>query len=249
MGMIYAYFDESGKHVDHPVVTFCGVCAPKLSVEGFDNAWNELLRQYQLRALHMVKVLRTKKFTPNTPAVTNRERIEALKPFADCINEHFELGLIEAWDVKGFKSISKNARAKLGNPDDPYYIAFTRGILELLNHFGEEHILTLVCDDDQQTAWDCYRHFRGVTRVHDLARKRIAALCFANDEHFPALQAADMIAFLARLEAKYRFYGIRYSYHELLHYLTRDEPTGRMKWRAGFFDETQLKGLSQALER
>jgi uncharacterized protein DUF3800 len=57
MAIIHAFFDESGKHKDHPVVTFCGVCAPQSKLQQFDDAWNGLLRHYGLSSLHMAQDL------------------------------------------------------------------------------------------------------------------------------------------------------------------------------------------------
>lgn len=58
MGVIYAYFDESGKHNDHPVVSFTGVCTRPEALGPFDAEWQALLRQYGLDELHMVKAVR-----------------------------------------------------------------------------------------------------------------------------------------------------------------------------------------------
>src|SRR6266567_3312717 len=190
MAVIYAYFDESGKKGDHPVVTFSGLCATESKLQQFDSAWRVLLRQYELPFFHMVRVWRASvSLSKKLPAQTVDERIEALKPFADCINEHLELGLIQALDVKGFNAMSKNARAKLGNTTDPYYVAFARALLELADYAQEGDLINLVCDDDAETAWDCYRHYRGIRRAHEKVRRKTIALSFADDKHFPALQA------------------------------------------------------------
>jgi hypothetical protein len=86
------------------------------------------------------------------------ERIDALIPFADCINEHFDVGLLQALDVKGFNKLTDEAKKGLGSPDDPYYLAFARGLLEIAGYVQGEDKISLICDDDIQTAWDCYRH-------------------------------------------------------------------------------------------
>jgi hypothetical protein len=52
------YCDESGKHSDHPVVTFSGVCVAQPKLQQFDDALKELLRRYELRSLHMAAILR-----------------------------------------------------------------------------------------------------------------------------------------------------------------------------------------------
>ncbi len=125
VAILWAYFDESGKQSDHPVVSFSGVCAPESKIPAFSDAWQSLLRQYGINALHMAKAgrLKEKVGVKMLRGQTAQQRTEALKPFADCINEYLEYGFIQAWDVKGFKAMSQSARQKLGSVDDPYFLA------------------------------------------------------------------------------------------------------------------------------
>lgn len=122
MAILHAYFDESGKQNDHPAVTFTGVCVSDSRLSAFDDAWNTLLRQYGIKALHMAKASRLKEM--NGPKMPRHqpihERIEALKPFSDCINTHLEVGVSQAIDVKGFGQLTVQAKKGLGTPDDPY---------------------------------------------------------------------------------------------------------------------------------
>jgi hypothetical protein len=50
LAVIQAFFDESGKKGDHPVVTFSGVCVGRRRLDAFDEAWSTLLRHYDLPA-------------------------------------------------------------------------------------------------------------------------------------------------------------------------------------------------------
>jgi hypothetical protein len=183
MAVILCYCDESGKQGDHPVVTFSGLCLAQPKLAAFDDAWNTLLRL-------------SEKHGPKMPrGQTASERIKALIPFADCINQHFELGLVQALDIAGFNAMSKDARAKIGSPNDPYFIAFMRGGGEVLDYAHDEDKVSIICDDDRATALDCYRHYRGLCTAHEKWRDKIISLTFADDRYFPALQAADMLAF------------------------------------------------------
>jgi hypothetical protein len=250
MAIVNMYFDESGKHHDHPVVTLTGMCVSESKLAQFDNAWNTLLRQYGLRALHMVDAMTNKKLSPTIPAVTVSERIEAMKPFADCINTNLEYGLIQALDVKGFRALAKGVRAGLGNPDDPYYISFARALLEIVDYIQPDDRIGLICDFDNATAWDCFRHWKGIRVKHPLIRKLTVSLAFADDEYFPALQAADMVAYLARLEAVRQFYGTPHSYKKLLDYLIDKRPTAStLKWGVMFADEGLMRSLQTQRDR
>jgi hypothetical protein len=244
------YCDESGKHSDHPVVTFSGVCVAQPKLQQFDDALKELLRRYELRSLHMARVSRlSEKHGSLMPrGQSAEERMNALIPFADCINDKLELGLLQAWDVEGFNSLSKSAKHGFGSPNDPYFIAFTRGLLEAVDYVHEDHRLSLICDHDIETAWDSYRHYKGVRNAHEKVRKKTVAITFADDEYFPALQAADMVAFLSRLEAKSRFYGDRYDFRRLFDYVTKEKGPNRMAWKTMFADKKMIKELGTAQE-
>lgn len=250
MAILYGYFDESGKHKDHPVVAFSGVCAMQSKLPAFEQAWKEILRYYGMKSLHMAKAGRlSEKICDKMPrGQTAEARTAALKPFADCINEHLELGFIQAWDVEGFNSLSKKARYPLGNVADPFYIAFVRGLAEIIDYVHGDDRVALICDDDLATAWDCYKYYRGVKAADPAVREKVVSLGFANDDHFVTLQAADMVAYLSRLEAKRRFYGTPYTFPELFRYVTTERGVNQMSWRALFADKPLIKKLGSSLE-
>lgn len=251
MAILHAYFDESGKMGDHPVVTFTGVCVSQTRLKDFDAAWNILLRQYGLKSLHMAKASRLKENNgPKMPRHQSpNERIVALVPFADCINEHLQLGLAQALDVRGFRSLTVSAKVGIGSPGDPHYLAFARGLLEIANYVHDDDKISLICDDDENTAWGCYAHYRAIRRADDRVREKIVSLSFSNDQYFPALQAADMVAFLSRLEAKKQFYGDDYPFRSLFQRLVAEQPAGKMRWFKMFADETTLRDLGISLEQ
>lgn len=246
MDIVSAYFDESGKSGDHPVVTFCGVCGSRSKVAHFTDDWEGLLRHYQLEELHMTRAGNPAIALSNKlPSQSLADRISALKPFADCINK-LEVGLLQAWDVEGFKNLSQRAKRGLGDPKDPYYTAFARALIELEHYIQDGDYLSLVCDDDAQTAWECYQHYRAIRIVHEPIRKKTVSLAFADSKAFPALQAADMVAWLARREARLKFYGDDFRMHELLEYLIEPQKPGKMQWMELFADKQTIKRLSEA---
>jgi hypothetical protein len=242
--MYHLYCDESGKHQDHPTIAFSGVCATPSRLHFFEDDWRKLLRSYEISSLHMTTASRLREACgPKMPAgQTIDERIEALLPFADCVNQHLEIGLIQAWDVQGYNSLSLEAKKLLGGSHDPYFLAFIRGMAELAERVNEDDRISVICDDDIQTAWNSYLHYRSVGKADWKIQKKMVALTFANDRYFPGLQAADMVAFLARHEAVRKFYGIANSFQKLFDLLTTDPyPTvGVMKWLVMFADERQL---------
>jgi hypothetical protein len=241
MSILQAYLDESGKQSDHPLIAVCCVCAPKAKIDGFDEKWSALLRQYHLPEFHMVRAMQYFRGWGNIPRQSLDERIESLKPFADCIGENLELGLIQAWDVKGFRKIPQEHRNKVGNIRDPYYLAFVRALSELADYRQTDDVLSIVCDYDIETAWDCYRHYQGVRKAHAEIRKKTVSISFADDKYFPALQAADMMAALARHEARQQFYGIKNLWEPIFAYTIRNRGTGGIEWKKMFADEGKAK--------
>jgi hypothetical protein len=242
MAVLQAYFDESGKQSDHPLIAVGCVFGPSRKIEKFNDDWTALLRQYDLSDFHMVRAREFFRTWGNVPKQTIEERIELIKPFADCIGENLELGLIQAWDVKGFKAIPDAFKAKIGNIRDPYYLAFVRALLELIDYLQDGDVLSLICDYDIETAWDCYRHYQGVRKAHEEVRKKTVSISFANDKFFPALQAADMVASLTRHEARDQFYKIRNDWLPLFNYMVRDRGAGKIKWLKMFADEQRATG-------
>jgi len=247
MGVFHAYFDESGKSNDHPIVTFCGVCAPIAKINHFRVDWEGLLRYYGIDELHMARASNPSiALSQKIPAQTLEERVNALRPFADCINEKLEIALLQAWDVAGFANLSPVAKKSLGDPKDPYYTAFARAMLELDHYVQSDDYLSLVCDDDAETAWECYQHYRAIRNVDESLKKKTISLAFADSKAFPALQAADMISWLARREARHLFYGDAFPMHDFFEYVTTPQKVGKTQWLKMFADKPAIKKLSDA---
>lgn len=116
-----------------------------------------------------------------------------------------------------------------------------------------EDRLSVVCDDDKVKAWDFYLHYRAICEPSALPemRERLVALTFARDEDFPALQAADMAAFLSRAEAQSRFRGKTSDWSPLFGYLTAGPKPGKgvMRWLQIFADEAKLLALANDLQK
>ena len=157
MGILHGYFDESGK-VDKPVVAFCGFVAAASKIQPFDDEWNSILRGYEMDVLTMKRAF--KAHVPLSPKIRKQsfaERIETLKPFADCIRKHFEYGVAVAVDVAGFKDLSPGAKKQLGRMENPHYLAFLQGMTAFLYHLRSDDRISFICDDDEETAWNCYQ--------------------------------------------------------------------------------------------
>lgn len=161
MAIMYLYCDESGKYQKNPIVTFAAVGVTKPRLDDFEKDWESLLRSYEIPELHLSHVFDvTQSVGRNMPTGQSLdERMDALIPFADCINRHLELGFLRAMDVKGYCSLPSEAKALIGGSYDPYYITFTDSLMEIMKHLREEDKVSIFCDDDVQTAWNCFLHY------------------------------------------------------------------------------------------
>lgn len=208
MAFVYhqVFADESGKYQSDPLIAFCAVSATADRLGPFDVAWRTLLRAYELDELHMSRCsrLRESHGCYLQSGQTIDERTELLFPFTDLIAKHLEKGIIQAWDVRGFNHLSAAVMKALGGTGDPYFLAFVRGLSHIAEKLSDDDKVSIVCDDDETTAWDLYGHYRSVGKVDPNVQKKAISLSFANSKHFPGLQAADMVAFLTKHEANQR---------------------------------------------
>lgn len=71
-------------------------------MDRFNDEWKKLLRHYGLVSFHMVRMARLSQKIGSkiVPTKSAEQRIKDLTPFADCINEYLEAGIISAWDVE-----------------------------------------------------------------------------------------------------------------------------------------------------
>jgi hypothetical protein len=245
MAVLHVYLDESGKQSDHPLIALCCVLAQSSKIDNFQDAWDALLGLYSVVDFHMKRASDYSRSWGILPKQTLGERIEGLKAFTDCICDYLDFGLIQAWDVRGFKAIPPDVRFKIGNPHDPYYLAFVRAIMELADYAKDDDVLSIVCDYDMETAWESYRHYQGLRKASLGVRHKTAALTFADDKYFLALQAADMMAFLTRHEARSRFYGIKNVWLPLFNDMVKDRGATKILWKYMFSDEKKTKNCLQ----
>jgi hypothetical protein len=249
MAIFQAFFDESGKFKDKRVVSFCGLCSPLPRIREFEEDWKGILRHFGLQSLTMKRALRHKiAFSPKDKANSADERNRVLQPFIECIRKHFELGIAITVDVEAYKKWPPQARKRVGGSDDPHYFAFLCGATGPAKHLtNDEDRFSLVCDDDQSTAMNCYRLYSRVRAINDELRRKMISITFADDDVFVPLQAADLLASLCRLEAGRRFHRDYYEYMRSFTALTC--PGSGMYWAVSFYGEERINNLGDKLIR
>lgn len=241
MAVIYSYFDESGKFRSKDVVAFGGLCADLHSMTAFDRVWRRELRRANLPYLKMSDAVRCNTaLSDRIPAQSPSERLKALLPFVSAIKDHSDLVLGMAIDVQAFRELKKDFRFGLGSIDDPHYIMFLRTVAKLAQECGERDFVSLICDDEEETAEHCYKYYRRVKKIDAALGGKIGSIGFGDDAAFPALQAADVIASLVRLEAERRFFDKPFDYLDLL-----DVFEVKKNLYIGLFDRARLQRLQE----
>jgi hypothetical protein len=107
----------------------------------------------------------------------------------------------------------------------------------------EDHV-NVICDDNLATAWDTYIHYREALKASDIIEKFVG-ISFAKSFHYSPLQAADMVAFLARRAAKEQFFATPNDCKLLADYLFAEQKLPNiMQWYTGFWGEQEMVNLA-----
>ena len=247
MGLISVFFDESGKFRDKRVVSLAGLFANEQTVGRFSSKWQELLRRHNLPYFKASQAWRAHRAMSDViPKQSPGERLEALKPFAACIGENFEFALAVTVNVEAFQRTKDHIKKAISGGDDPFYFSFLKILMAALERSNGAR-LSLVCDDDQHTAFNCFKLYRRVKNSDNEAwRIKLSAITFADDKSFPALQAADMVSGLFRREGARRFFGEPYDYFPLIAYMAEDRGPMMTQWGNAFVGELAMAKIDMA---
>jgi hypothetical protein len=251
MTFFRSYFDESGKFKDHRVVSFCGVLASPDSRIAFNEAWDALLRKNQLSAFHTSNALRaSRSLSPVIRSESPTERCETLKPFVDCILNNLDLGVSITIDVAGFSKWTPGAKKMVGGNDNPAYVGFMQAVGAIKKYAcRDDDRISVMCDDDEDTALNFYALYRRFKKIDSEMRRKLVSLSFSNDEMYPGLQAADLVAGLMRLEALRAFGHHTHDFRSLAASLTKPRPDQKLKWIGFTGDSESMEEMGESLQR
>lgn len=220
LSTIAACFDESGKFKDHKVVSIGCVGG---YVERFDrdfgHEWESLLLRYGLRVLIGKESLNYKRpLSKKTPCLGIKARTEALSGFISCIRKHLQIIVGMATDVEAFKKLPSHFFEIFGT--NPSYLTFVRTAMHITEFTPEQSKVTMICDDDEETALPFFRLYRRVKKVWPDARRKFGGIAFVDDRYLFGVQASDLVAALIRYEATEQITGAKYDYKPLYEALT-----------------------------
>ncbi len=147
-------------------------------------------------------------------------------------------------DVKSFSALPDHLKRELGA--DPYYLAFKCVISYLVEYrvMRAGHTLSFTCDEDQATAPECYDWYKKLKSSDEGARKKLISFCVADDEHYCALQAADLFAAITRKEAEAQAFGVSNELEDLLKELDEQGAARSLDFQTGLLREIDMKWLA-----
>jgi hypothetical protein len=226
---VSAHFDESGKFKDHDVISIgcVGGFAERFE-NGFVNEWGTLLNAYGLKAISGKATLNyNKPLSAKNPCLGLQDRMACLLSFISCIRKHVQVVTGLAVDAKEFKKLPSYFFKTFGN--NPAFMAFVRSAMYMTDFTPDNDKLTLICDDDEETAWEFYRLYRRVKKVWPDARKKFGGIAFVDDRYLFGVQASDLIASIMRLEANLQLNNAKYDYGPAFQALTA-QPEKQEPW-------------------
>jgi hypothetical protein len=112
-------------------------------------------------------------------------------------------------------------------------MAFMRTMMQVADFASETDRISLICDEDEQTALAFYGLYRRLKKVVPSVRKRLVAISFADDRYVFALQAADLITALIRLEKTAQLTRKKYDYKPLYKALIAQPQREEKIWYCG----------------
>lgn len=201
-----AYFDESGKPEDKPVVTLAALVSTELKWRRFEVSWMKILREYgapihpvlQLPYFHMTDYESGKVAPYNT--WKRQKRIEFISKLASIIKRDIVFGcshalVIKDWDDTLPSYVPTQFRKKQG-----WYIFLLRSVLEDIAKFvpAMKHEDIACIFDTNKEAAPAAKSFYEALKIHKGWERRFGSATYGNSVQLSPLQAADILAFEGR---------------------------------------------------
>ena len=246
---ISAFFDESGKFKDKKVVSIGGVASFQKEFDGFSWEWRRLLRLNGMTYFTAKQVLKPHVPLSKRNSSTGLEkRIDDLLPFVACIRKNLQVISSVAIDVEAYKKLPSHFIQFFGG--DPVLPAFLRSILQVIE-FTERDPISFVFDEDEETTISFYRLYKQVKREWPKAKQKCAAISFADDRQFLALQAADFVASIVRKQIDLELNKTAYDYTALHDALAKEPEHNEKLWFSGvgLGDRKNLQNMAQGLKK
>jgi len=215
MAVWYVYGDESGKMgKDVDRTSFCGYVAHNSVWQIFCQNWNNARHKWNVPPIHMARIMNPDRKDDDWKKVKDREG-NGWEKFRDLMLDdlaglayHTDLAAIgAAVDCAHFMKIAD------ADPDfkkfhkNPVFAAFHTFVMDAIERTevtDKSSTISIVIDNDREYAMKVYEQLEGLKdlALHDerfkKVRDRVQGISFVNDNHYPGVQLADMIAYESR---------------------------------------------------
>lgn len=215
MAVFHLYGDESGKMSGNAERTsFCGYVGHFTCWQVFATNWNNCRTKWQVPPIHMSRIMfpdskddEWRKVKEDWGTAWEKKRELMLNDFASIVR-HSDIVCIGAVvDSKRFREIADS------DPDfkklhrDPVHTAFHTFVMDGIDATevtDKCSSIGIVIDNDKEFAMKCYEQLEGLKGLGEhgqrfaRVKERVHAISFVNDNSYPGVQAADMIAYEAR---------------------------------------------------
>jgi hypothetical protein len=188
MAVLRAFFDESG-NLQGPEthVVFGGLVGQIDETSTFTRKWVELLGS-DFTHIHMTDAMR---LAGPFKGCRDTTRDEVLVECAKLAQAKSAMLVSSSMDKRDFLVLTNEQRSRFKNPA---YGGFETCVRILAREF-RRHDIHLWCDESEEYAETCLKLYKRLKSMNKDFALRLPSLTFANDEKFPGLQAADMVAY------------------------------------------------------
>jgi len=205
-----AYFDESGKPEDKPVVSLAAFVATDLKWRRFDVRWMTALRTYKA-AIHKTAKIpwfhMTDYESPNAKPYgqwSKQKRIGLASSLADITKDAITFGTVHSLVVSDWNEIIVPRLENTYKQKRGWYIFLLQGLLEdIANFVRVPRYETIACvfDENKEIAGAAKLHYAGLKSSKNWSQI-FGSSSYDSSPLFPGLQAADMLAFEGRRAVK-----------------------------------------------
>ena len=198
MSVAMAFFDESGKLQDSEAVVFAGCIAAEEHWVSYMQKWSERIKRANppMNSLSMKDAMH---FHNEFTGWQNRihERDDLLADLAEIAVDHIICWVALPVTATLFKGLPEGRKKQLRNPQYMGFEAAVKAMLDIVKN-PSTSLLHIYCDSSEEYAEKCLKLYPRMRYLDAETKQRCIAITFAEDQFFPPLQVADMIAYCIR---------------------------------------------------
>lgn len=243
-GLLHTCLDETGKWKD-PTVSFAGWISDSPRWHAFSQEWFALLEEFPgVRGIHMSDLMMRGGEVKYQEHVFSEDptREKLVNKCVDVINKHTLAVVACGVDCNAYRRLlSCPSRKQIGK--DAHVFVFRRvmkHIADTLNTIQWPYATGLIFHDNREYGKECYEHYSNSREMNSSWRKVFGSISFADDELYPPLQAADMLAWFLRKKNEQSYDG---KFDKTIKRLLKGKPA-----EAHYYDESSLRELDVKLE-